>query len=311
MPSAGLHTGAASRPREGSGRAQGPQRVAGVSATAHPAGGSWSQVGKEEGRCADCSAALKDAGSAGKAEQGRTLQAPGHCGGHLRPPGSEAPVPLGPRYGPADPKGVQAWKMPYNTPPPRRPPMPPPGGGSLAAEGAVTRHKERVRLVVTGPGSAAGGQHPSPGEGDSGRGSAPEEQGRCFLLQDQAGWAGRGPGAAPASPQLSPISRRPSLGLARVSLVRLLPPLTRDPQGCWPLPSGSDVCQTSNPRQDCPCSRAASPWAGVSRPPGTRLVTPPGAAGGLSVGTPTGNGPKAHGPLSALSAPSWRLFQGD
>ena len=46
--------------------------------------------------------------------------------------------------------------MPYNIPPlaPNAPPESA-GGGSLAAEGAVTRQKERVRLVV-GPGSAAG-----------------------------------------------------------------------------------------------------------------------------------------------------------
>lgn len=80
-------------------------------------------------------------------------------------PGSEAPSPPGASlYGPADPKGVGPGKCPTTLPTPAAPSAPP-GGGSLAAEGAVTRHKERVRLVVTGPGSAAGGQHPNPGRG--------------------------------------------------------------------------------------------------------------------------------------------------
>ena len=58
--------------------------------------------------------------------------------------------------------------MPYNIPPPA--PNAPPksaGGGSLAAEGAVMRQKECVRLVV-GPGSAVGGQHSNPGRGGFG-----------------------------------------------------------------------------------------------------------------------------------------------
>lgn len=106
--------------------------------------------------------------------------------------------------------------MPYNHPPTPAPNAPPesPGGGCLAAEGAVWILSHAAdRTCEAGRGASSGqlvDSIPNPEEGDSGLGSAPEEQGKRFLLQDQAGRAGRGTGVARGSPGLIPTA--PPLG---------------------------------------------------------------------------------------------------